>query len=758
MADENKIRQRIELEGEKQYNAALKEAQRNLKVLRSELKAETAELGKNATEQQKAETRTKNLQKQIKEQEKIVRTYEQALKEVKEKYGDNEEAVAQWEVKLNNARTALANMKNGLEDVSTGLKDVGNSAEQSVKSTGNLSAALEKVGSVGETISGKLESAFTTVLSTIQNVITGLWDQAIEIGAQANNWTDLATMFGTSTTKIEQWDNMLKSAGKDFSTLGSIMNRVSRGKNDEGITEWLGVSHENYTDDLEYTLAIMEALYEKREQMGNSPDFNKQLNTYFKGNYDDILWMISNWDYLMGRSDKYDAEGGGFGITDEQIAKMNEFYLRVNDVQTSWEALKKMAFVELFGDVSLKISGNLQAIVEALKEYFQATSQEEKDAAKKKITDNLVEMFEAIRDAILQGLELLDGIVADLKASESKTGQTIGNLLETILNVLKWFADPNNWQKVKAGFEALIGVWAAGKVTAAVGHIASFASNMLKIGSGGGTPTSTGGSGGGEALGTAGASAAGGATKAGLGTKLAAGASNLFWTAGVPALVLAAGLLPSYYAQKWNEEQWREEQNERFAAADKIEQMYGGVTANSDFIRRAAEEVGLKHDENGNEKKDFTGNFTQTQNTQDLRTLLMGLSDRQGIQMAQLERDINTYGRYTELGDNTWTLLNRYWNGEAIDAVQENALLETIADAMIKADEARAQHWGLDNFPADSWGNGTGGKDGSSLPKPEEFKKAVSDGVSNIKVTMDGYSVGRIVAPYVSQFIAQDLQ
>ena len=50
MAGNGDIRQKIVLEGEREYSAALKEAQRNLKVLRSELKAETAELGKNATE------------------------------------------------------------------------------------------------------------------------------------------------------------------------------------------------------------------------------------------------------------------------------------------------------------------------------------------------------------------------------------------------------------------------------------------------------------------------------------------------------------------------------------------------------------------------------------------------------------------------------------------------------------------------------------------------------------------------------------
>jgi elongation factor Ts len=67
----NDIKQRIVLEGEKEYNAALKSAQRNLKTLRSELKAETAELGSNATAQQKDEVKTKSLTKQIAEDPKM---------------------------------------------------------------------------------------------------------------------------------------------------------------------------------------------------------------------------------------------------------------------------------------------------------------------------------------------------------------------------------------------------------------------------------------------------------------------------------------------------------------------------------------------------------------------------------------------------------------------------------------------------------------------------------------------------------------
>ena len=142
----NDIKQKIVLEGEKEYNRALTDAKRNLRTLKSELKAETAELGNNATAQQKNETRIKSLQKQIKEQEKVVKTYQDALKEVKEKYSDNEDAIAKWEVKLNEARATLANMKNDLDGVGNSFKGIENGAAMATVATKSVADSIGKIG------------------------------------------------------------------------------------------------------------------------------------------------------------------------------------------------------------------------------------------------------------------------------------------------------------------------------------------------------------------------------------------------------------------------------------------------------------------------------------------------------------------------------------------------------------------------------------------------------------------------------------
>jgi hypothetical protein len=264
----------------------------------------------------------------------------------------------------------------------------------------------------------------------------------------------MAAMFGASTTEIQQWENTLKAAGKDFGVLGGMMTRLARGKTDEGIAEWLGVSSENYENELEYTLLIMQRLHEEQQSMSSSA-FNKKLTENFKGSESDIRWFLANWDYLMETQERYDAEGGGFGLSEKQIEDMNELYLKVENLKTSWEALKGMAMVELFGDLSLQITGNIQNIVDAFKEYFDATDDAGREAALKKVRENIEKMFEAIKEAIQKGIEMLGQLADELQKSEDPAVRAFGSLLEKIVKVLEWFSDESNWDTVKRGFEAV---------------------------------------------------------------------------------------------------------------------------------------------------------------------------------------------------------------------------------------------------------------------------------------------------------------
>ena len=554
----NDIKQKIVLEGEKQYRDAIKDAQRNLKTLRSELKAETAELGANATAQEKNAAKIKSLKQQIAEQEKIVKANKAALEEVKEKYADNADAIAKYEQKLNDARTALANMKNGLDDTTRSLGNVGNAAKSSGESgivaMNSLSESIKRVGDAADSISSSMESAFKNVIGVISGAITDLYADVMEVAGKANGWTDMAAMFGASATEIQKWENTLKAAGKDFSVLGGMMTRLARGKTDKGITEWLGISNENYTNELEYTLLIMERLREQQKEMGAS-DFNRMLTENFKGSENDIRWFLANYDYLMGKQDKYDADQGGFGLTDEQIEKMDTLYKRVQDIKTSWEALKSSALVMLTGDLALQISGNFQNIVEAFKEYLDAGGDEEKKkAALGKIKDNIKQIFKAIQEAIKEGVKMLNELAQEFKNDDDPTSQTIGNVIQAIADTIAWLADPANWEKIKAGIQIVLGFWlftklaavasALGGIVTSLGGIMGFRGGGLFGGKGGGAPVVTGGgSGAGGAAATGGTAAAGGAAKTGFFAKLgASGALHGAAVAGGGLALIAGGV------------------------------------------------------------------------------------------------------------------------------------------------------------------------------------------------------------------------
>ena len=260
------IKQKITLEGEKQYNQAIREAQRNLKTLKSELKAETAELGKNATEQQKAETRAKSLKQQIAEQEKIVKTLREALKETKKEYGDNADVVQSWEQKLNGARTTLANMKNDLDSVGQSFGGVQANAAQATVATKSVADALGSIGSASDSVAGAIENIFTGMISAVTDAVEQLWDLISSTAAKANQWTDIAGYWDTDPQKIQQYARAVSASANSFEDLQSAVSKIVLGGKGKDITSLIGVSGENYKDQWDYAMAVMDRLSQMKAE------------------------------------------------------------------------------------------------------------------------------------------------------------------------------------------------------------------------------------------------------------------------------------------------------------------------------------------------------------------------------------------------------------------------------------------------------------------------------------------------------------
>ena len=350
---ENDIKTKIVLEGEKEYKQALKDANRELKTLKSELKAETAELGKNATAQEKNEVKIRNLQKQIKEQEKVVKTYTKALEEVREKYGDNEDEIAKWEQKLNNARTTLANMKNDLEGVGDGFKAMQTDANMATVASKSAADAIGSLADIGGSISDSIEGIFTGMLTTVKGAISDIWADVVDLAARSNNLVDLAGFWNTDVTTIQKYAGAVEAASAHLEDLSAIVTKINAGDMKK-ITELTGVSGANYKDQWEYAMAVMDAMSKMSKEERNAAGFEifggRQATKAFD--------LLNDWQTVLDNLDKFDATKGGYGLAEEELQDMSTLYDKINAVKASWQSLKDMATVKLFGSLSLDLTSN----------------------------------------------------------------------------------------------------------------------------------------------------------------------------------------------------------------------------------------------------------------------------------------------------------------------------------------------------------------------------------------------------------------
>lgn len=476
------IKQKIILEGEDAYRKALQDANRNLKTLKSALKAETAELGANATAQQKNEVKLKSLRKQIAEQEKIVKTYRDALEEVRAKYGDNEDAIAKWEQKLNNARTTLANMKNQIDATGNSYKNIESGAKSAAVENAALALSFEKISEAAGTMSSKIEGIFKGVASSISAVVGTIWSDLMEIAAKADDWTDMADFFGSSTTNVQRWARALGDIGTDMSTITTLVSQLKYGGKADKVTEWFGISDENYSDDLQYLYAVLEAMQTYRSEMESNGTWESAMSDIFGARrVKTITDILGDWERFQKGMATYDVENGGIGVSAEDLQTMDELNYQVESLKGKWKAFKDQVETQLFGKIALDITSNFQNALDALIAFMDADTQEEKDAAIEKFKDNLVEAFTKIGEAVNAAGEALEEVGKGLQGSENGYVKLLGDLLSTVGSVLQWLADPNNVALVEGAFTALFAVWATSKALEFVSTLKSVSGYITNI-------------------------------------------------------------------------------------------------------------------------------------------------------------------------------------------------------------------------------------------------------------------------------------
>lgn len=765
MADE--IKQKIVLEGEKEYSAALKDANRTLKTLRSELKAETAELGANATAQQKNETKVRSLRKQIEQQEKIVATLKNALKEVKEKYGDNSDEVAKWEQKLNNARFTLADMNNKLEQTQQDLKknadavkESGEAYDEATDKATEFANATDAAGATANAVTfssvmgaaDRLTDKLRGAIDFITQVGKAAWGWMSDSGAWADELNTQSQKWGIDKETLQGWryaatfiDTDVETIAKAFTKLTNRSDSTNKKLKELKIVADKGVG-------------AKDLFWEVIEAMEGMDDVAREnaANEIFGKSFQDLLPLIKagreEWDAYVE-----EAQEKGYILSDEQVDQLGTFDDANMRLQASFEAMKNTVASQL-APAFTTIADSLADLINSFTEWSKT------EEGQKTLAD--------LGDAI-------DKLVSSFVGEQNFTGIVEGaaGAIRNLTGALDWIN--TNWSTVETGLKAIglgfAGITVGKEVLSALMLIKGI--NWLTVGKGlnGGnqsTPTTA-------PTPTAAPTSSPGA--------ISTWVTNAMGKAGALLSKVSPFMMNNgAIVYDW----FKNQTNTGRAMRD------GG-----DVLEGAKQDLAEKTEEIANNAATFLDDWKGV-GDEILKTPIMQGALKQGSKLyndardglAQFWEDLTRYEEYTPGEEQAITgfrfspeqieAAQQYWDeyrsggdgGEGLDKLTDlipdedvfNALLDKIENfaGINETIEDLPAQWFDDVLDAVSWEENSGDQLSSedvsgfaALPEQiKQFAKAgIVEGASGLSITMDGYSVGQVTAPYVSQIIASQM-
>lgn len=186
----------IAVQGEKEFNKALKECQNTLKQLDSGLKANAAEFDKNENAMRQSKERYELLGNAIEENEKIIEALNDAIKFSTDTYGAAAKKTTDYVTAQNKAREAVAKLRKELEQSDAEMGEIGRDSTRVGRQLENgIGEAAEDVGRKFDQMVEKLDTdlgeigsatKFSAIIEgggaikdTASNVIEGI-EQVVE--------------------------------------------------------------------------------------------------------------------------------------------------------------------------------------------------------------------------------------------------------------------------------------------------------------------------------------------------------------------------------------------------------------------------------------------------------------------------------------------------------------------------------------------------------------------------------------------------
>ncbi|HKK95150.1 MAG TPA: hypothetical protein VJ916_02340, partial [Anaerovoracaceae bacterium] len=148
---------KIGVEGEKEFKNALRDINRNFRVLGSEMKLVTSQFDKQDKTIEAITARNNVLNKEIDAQKNKIGTLEAALKNASDSFGEADRRTQNWAIKLNNAKAGLNKMEKELDKNEQAIDEMNQGFDEAEDGADDVASAVDKAGKETEDASGKFE-------------------------------------------------------------------------------------------------------------------------------------------------------------------------------------------------------------------------------------------------------------------------------------------------------------------------------------------------------------------------------------------------------------------------------------------------------------------------------------------------------------------------------------------------------------------------------------------------------------------------
>ena len=673
--------------GVQQFKQNMNTAKNSVKTLDQALALNEKQFKATGNAEEYMKTKTELLQVKLKEQKSVVSQAQKALEQMKKQGVDKASASFQ------SMQQTLLKAQGELLDTETELKNVGTSATTAKSGVDSMNKGLKQIGDQVsfenvingiDRITGALENAAKTALKLGQRLVSS----TLGAGSTADEILTKSTIFGISP---EEYQRALKTSAIIDTDVDTILNARSKlakgigtGANAD-VFQALGISTEGRHNDLEGIFwDAGDALMSMKDDVQRET-YAQQL---FGRSWKELIPLFS-----AGR-EEYERINGSWSVaSDDQLKSLGKMDDQYQTLQAEWETFQTQMLSSLSGPMT-QVLEVLSGLMEQFNTYLQSEDGQE--------------MLTAIGDA-------LSGLITDLtQIDPDQVMKGLKDILDKLIESLKWLADPGNQQTVTGGLKAIVGGWALLKLGGGALKLFELISGLKWLAGNPSIPLLSGGGGGGG----------------GLLSGLAGGAKTFISGGGGmsmlgPAVVTLAAIAPALIA---NANDYHNEQ-ERSARMEESATMLQGEMGQ--FLHNANQAYGYQDD----------GRWGNMGDTYDI---LMGMKDRSGIEKAKLANML--YGQSSG-GSDAWLELNRLWNGEEFDSMRLNELMSTVMgsyDRMARVQESNSR------ATQEASRNSLTSSDLTEFRGlPAAVAAAVESGMAKVKIYIDGQSAGQVLTPYI---------